>query len=417
MLQEVIASRGKRVLPQRHNPLSEEGTPRPPKGSRMWAWVMVLLVAAVGVFGFSIVFSGAVVKVTPRIEAFSIDETFTAIRRNTDGAVVLPFDLLTLEETAQKEVPASGSEYIEKSASGIIVVYNKYSTKSQKFVNNTRFQSTDGKIFRIRKPITVPGKSTVNGEEVPGSVEVAVYAEEQGKEYNIGLADFTVPGLAGSPMYDGFFARSKTPIEGGFVGEVKKISVADREQATRELRDGIKTKLYNRVFEEKPEGFLLYDDGIFIAFEDGDAIGATADERGDTAVVSQKGTLQVFMFSEGSLSDTIARRVVDHFENRPVVIPELPSFRFTLLDKASILPSDTEEISFVLAGSGRVIWDIDASILQDALVEQPKKDFQKILSSFLGIERAEIVIRPFWKRTFPEKPAKIKIEMMIPEGN
>lgn len=414
MLQEVIASRRKRMPHRQTEQFPEEETLRQRKSGRFFAWGIILFVGVFGVFAFSFLFSGATVRVTPRIEAFSIDETFNSVRRSTEETATLPFDILTLEENAQKEVPASGSEYVERKASGVIVVYNNYSTKPQKLINNTRFESSDGKIYRIKKPIVAPGKTTIGGEEVPGSVEVTVYADETGASYNIGLTDFTIPGLKGSPMYDGFYARSKTPIEGGFAGDVKKISATDREQATRALQEEIRSKLFDRIFEEKPEGFVLYDDGVFIRFKDGEQIETAGGE--DTAIVSQVGKLEALMFAEQALSAHIARRVVDHFDNRPVVIPELSSFQFTLLDKAALTPTEASDISFALAGSGRVIWDVDSSLLQDALAGQPKKDFQKVLSAFLGIERAEIVIRPFWKQAFPENSSKIKIEMMVPEA-
>jgi len=57
-----------------------------------------------------------------------------------------------------------------------------------------------------------------NGKTVPGSIEVTVYADEPLSKYNIGLTDFTVPGFKGAPQFETFYARSKTPMTGGFTG-------------------------------------------------------------------------------------------------------------------------------------------------------------------------------------------------------
>ena len=93
---------------------------------------------------------------------------------------------------------------IERRASGKIIVFNNYSTNSQRLIARTRFETLEGKIYRIRDAVVVPGISDKDGRKTPGSIEVTVFADEPGEEYNIGYTDFTKnngwPNSTGSPF-------------------------------------------------------------------------------------------------------------------------------------------------------------------------------------------------------------------------
>ena len=81
-----------------------------------------------------------------------------------------------VEATAEKEV--------SQKASGKIIIYNNYSTVSQRLINNTRFEANSGKIYRINSSIVVPGYKKVDGK----IKELRTLVEEvnaQGKGFSI----------------------------------------------------------------------------------------------------------------------------------------------------------------------------------------------------------------------------------------
>lgn len=386
------------------------------QGFRKYAIWIVVAVAVLFLIIFSsfIVLSGATITLTPRSQNVSVDATFSAHKRALDSQTELPFDIMTIEETAEKAVPATGSETIHQKASGEIIVYNNYSAQAQKFVKNTRFETPDGKIYRVQKSIAVPGKTGSGASAVPGSVVATVYADEEGDAFNIGLSDFTLPGLKGTPMFAGVYARSKTPMTGGFSGVRKIISDTDRQAAETELRKITQDKLTQRVRQEKPEGFVLYDDGVSTEFisdsKESDA-GAAAS---NTVTMRMRAVLRGIMFNERDLSQYVAKKTVDNFDGGAVAIPNMASLRFVLLNKEKLSLSDAQSISFGLSGPARIVWSIDADSLKEKLAGTLKSDFQKIMGSFLNIERAEVSIKPFWKTNFPENSQKIKVEIVEP---
>ena len=153
--------------------------------------------------------------ITPKQNKTLVDAQFVAAL--DAGVGELTYEIMTIEKTDSKKIVAAGREEIEEKASGKIVIFNDFNTSSQRLIKNTRFETPEGLIYRINRSIVVPGQKTEDGEKVPGSIEVTVYADEAGDKFNISLTDFTVPGFKGSPRFEKFYARSKTPMAGGFI--------------------------------------------------------------------------------------------------------------------------------------------------------------------------------------------------------
>ena len=107
---------------------------------------------------------------------------------NLDTNAKKEVSLISIKKLQEKSIPLSlvgevtseNEVTIKTEASGKIVVYNNYSTAGQKLIKDTRFETPNGLIFRIKDAVTVPGKKTVGGETVPGSLEVTVYADKEG---------------------------------------------------------------------------------------------------------------------------------------------------------------------------------------------------------------------------------------------
>ncbi|MBI5152986.1 MAG: hypothetical protein HZA36_00780, partial [Parcubacteria group bacterium] len=119
----------------------------------------------------------------------------------------IPAKVFVFKRTLTKEYPTS-KQTVTKKATGIITIYNAYSTASQRLVATTRFRSPDGKIFRINAGVTIPGAKTTGGTIILSSIDVPVTADQPGAPYNIGATSFTIPGFEGSPKYKGFYGKS-----------------------------------------------------------------------------------------------------------------------------------------------------------------------------------------------------------------
>lgn len=374
-----------------------------------WSKIALWLAVGVGVAVLLIVFSwamtGATVAVTPKSAVISLAGDFEARRSGGE----LSFVSAPFEKSGEKVIPAVEQKRVAERASGTIVVYNNLSDKPQRLIKNTRFESPQGRIYRIDRSIVVPGQKKEEGRLVPGSVETVVFADSPGDAFNSPVTDFTVPGFKNDPArYAAFYARSKTPLVGGFEGVVRVPAAVDEEAARENISAKITQELIEEAAQAVPEGFIFFPSAYRIAKET-----LPNEERsGSEIAVREKRALTALYLPRAGLAAYIARENLPQYDGTQVSIPALESLSFELQPA----PSDTESLSFSLAGDVRIVSLVDAPGLADALRGQPKSDVAKTLSSFPAIEKVDVTLRPFWRRSFPEKAGKIKIEVVESES-
>lgn len=342
----------------------------------------------------------AVVTIVEKTRGVSIDGTFIA-KKDAIGTE-LPFETIASSKEETKSVPATGEKTVETRASGTIIIYNDYSSASQRLITNTRFETPEGRIYRIDKSVTVPGKNSDTG--VPGSIEVVVYADAAGKEYNIDLTDFTIPGFKGDPRYGKFFARSKTPMTGGFIGKIKTASAEDITKAREELRTSLRDELTKNIAAQIPSGYVLFDDAVYVEFE--------TLSPPDSSELREKASAYGLIFNEKKLSSGIAAVTIADYDGSEIVGDNLFSLSFTPIP-ADAKPWQTGVVSFSLKGTTTLTWLFDSEKLRGDLVGQPKEKqrITNILEAYPSIDSAEVVVRPFWRKTLPESPEAIDIKI------
>ncbi|PIU99311.1 hypothetical protein COS59_00465, partial [Candidatus Wolfebacteria bacterium CG03_land_8_20_14_0_80_36_15] len=148
-------------------------------------------------------------------------EATTNIGSTVISTKQIPAEIFSQRKNNVFSFLATGKKNVERKARGEVTIYNTYSSDDQPLIANTRLLTPDGKVFRLEKLIVVPGAKIIEGKIVSSSVKTSVVADKAGQEYNIGpVSHFTIPGFQGSEKYQSFYAKSDTPMTGGFVGEV-----------------------------------------------------------------------------------------------------------------------------------------------------------------------------------------------------
>jgi len=184
-----------------------------------------------------------------------------------------------------------------------------------------------------------------------------------GEEYNIDLTDFNVVGFKGTPKYDKFYARSKTEITGGLTGFMYTISEEEGMNIQIALHDKLYQKLVQQARAQLPEGFVFYDDGIFLETT------SENDFISDTSSVSviESGIMHIIIFDEDDLEQKIIniRRVT-----RVVSGGRRMSF--------SVFLAAGDKKGSVGLGTGKAI---DTSIAISKALRSAKKNMMKISST------------------------------------
>ncbi len=380
--------------------------------SRYMLWSVALVSLTFCLFAISFLFSKAEVEVTPKMKDIVLNKSFSATSEASNDS--LSFNLVLVDGIETKEVKTTEYKEVKEFATGRVLIFNAFSSSSQKLDIDTRLEGSNGKIYKTKKAITVPGK---NKDEVPGSVEVEIYGTEAGEGYNSAPLDFKIFGFKGTPKYSKFYGRSKGEISGGFTGNAPYIPEAEKLVIVNDLKVALKEKLVKKAVAP---GFALFKEAVFLKVEDSD-IDFDVSKK-DTITVKIKGTLSGILLDENKLTKKIAEKNIEKYDGSDVFIPKLNSLTFSLTplgadasSEDNISLENLKNISFTLSGAIQVVWRLDVEKFSKDLVGTLKKDFNQISLNYPSIESSKLKVNPTWKRSLPDEIENIKVIVNYPE--
>lgn len=397
--EDVLPKRRRREKEEYDNPYMYEK--RSGGGKAIW-YVAILCILAL-VFALSFFFSNAKVVITPRKGTLDVNRLVVA-NKDPLGSKALAFDVVTLSGEESISVENTEKKYVERKAEGKVRIFNNHSTASQNLLIDTRLVTDDGKIYKTVKAVTVPGQKTVDGKKVAGSIDVDIYADVAGEEYNKSEADFKIFGFKGGPKYDTIYAKSVSEISGGFKGETFTLSSEEEKENYENLENKLKESLLAEARAELPEGFIIYDDAVILEKESPEAVS----ENGKTELV-QKADLHAFIFKEENLTRELVKEAVGDFDKNKVMIKDLENISVSLMSADEINPESVDSISLSVKGNTEIIWEIDEQAIKTVLLGIKERRFQAVISEFKSIEKAELFIKPIWKTTVPTDIERITI--------
>lgn len=379
----------------------EYDEPKKPSKKILYAGVIISVILVA--FGISALFKSAKITLVPKNQAVTVNNTFTAKKDASSGGLV--YQVVTLVKDVEKNVEATGESMVQKKAIGTIVIYNSYNTQSQKLVATTRFQTQEGLIYRLISPVTVPGISTKSGKTVAGSIEAQVEADKPGSEYNIGLKDFTIPGLKGDPKYSKIYARSKTEMKGGFSGMQKTVSSETINQANKEMEESLKASLSKDISSQIPADFVLYPTSLIYNFE---PITQLNNSTGGV-VLKKRATATAIIFDKGILARTLLAKLIPESVNDVVKVTNLDELDFSYASDTNQTQNTANSITFSIKGEPNFVWVFDENKVKSEVLGLSKKEAQNAISKYPTIKEAWIETKPFWNRTIPTDSNKVTL--------
>jgi hypothetical protein len=397
---EVMADHSERTA------VSDVAIPRRRRRHRRFWPLAVGVVALCAIFGLllSTVFAGATVTVTPRTATVTVPATLDAAPNAPVG--VLPYQTVSVTRSSSLSVPAQGTQRVSRPASGVITITNSASAASQRLIANTRFEASDGKIYRIRESVVVPGTTGTGSALKPGTATATVFADSPGPDYNkpAGVT-FTIPGFKGDPRYTTFTAVAAAGINGGFIGDEPAVAAADLASAKTTLQQKLDSEVRSAAAAEIPEGFVAVPGTLEVSLS---ALSQAAGE-GKNANLTQSATATGVIIRHADLASAIARSSVEGYKGEAVLFGDASS-----MDLAVATTSKRADgtITLSLTGQASLVWQFDQSALVTALVGKSKDQFQTVIESFRpAIKDADARVRPFWQGKFPDDPERIKIKV------
>ncbi|MDO8623774.1 MAG: hypothetical protein Q7R54_00230 [bacterium] len=394
----------RRQTPPEAAPPSSPLNPRIRSRFPLGTLAIVVLIVAISV-GALLFFSNTEVKVTPLSRTATLtDIPFTA----SAGTGDLSFEIVTVQKVETRSVNSSGTKAVSSSAQGSLTIYNTQNTV-QRLITNTRFQTASGLVFRIHAPVTVPGAK--NG--TPGSIAVIVYADQPGSQYNVGPTSFTIPGLSGTPQFTAVTAKSVNAIGGGASGN-EPIVALETESVTRSaLMDTLRQDLVIEFANKIPEGYVLISGASETTF---DPLPTAPSATANMADLKEQGTMRGVVFSKTALAKAIASNVFgSEYKDEPVSVGEKGGL--TLKPKTTLAGTGDETFAFSLSGSVSIISVVDPVRIKAAVAGKNVTDAYSTLKQYPEVNQAVLILRPFWRTSFPEDPSQVTVTILSASEN
>lgn len=371
--------------------------------------VLIAVAALVALTTLYVILPSAEIDVVLKKEAKSfsfpvkIDQSSSQVdsRKNS-----IPGQLIQIEKTLEREFISTGRQQIVEKAKGTVAIFNAYSSSSQALVATTRFQSSDGKIFRIQKSIVVPGAKIEDGKIVPASIDAEIAAEEAGEEYNIGTADFTIPGFKGTPKYSSFYAKSKTPIAGGFRGEAKVVTADDAENSRKAMIDEISDNLNVELRAKAPSELELIPEAIKIQIIES-ASTPLAGQRAEKFNYKVKAKAFALLFSEKDLNKLLDEKIDEKLEAGRERMAETRKIEY----KDFKLFAERGTLEANLLVDETAVFSADKENLAQNFLGKNEVEIRDYLSTQTAVESAKVSFWPFWVKSVPKSFEKLKLSV------
>lgn len=269
---------------------------------------------------------------------------------------------------------------------------------------NTRFISENGKLFRSKSKTAVPAARYQNGNLVAGTIDIMVTAAESGDSYNIGPSNFSLPGLAGTPLYTAVYGKSLQAMAGGSQTQALAVTEDDIAHSKDQLIENL-TKLGKEGVGAKiPAGYTLLPG--FMASEVA-SVSSLAKEGAELEQfnVSAKVKATALVFKQED-----AESLMKYLLSKTVA----PNER---IDEQSILVSLQEDRLETVAGAGIIAGTakakslriVDSTALKNDLNGLSRRDASLLLAGYPGVAQYQLSFSPFWLKRLPRSPDKIEI--------
>ena len=402
-IRSIPVAPGHHHLPPEHPP----GERQRHRGSGRQFWIVgigIIVLCAILGFIVSTLFEQATIVIHPKTADIALPTTILAVPNAPAGT--LSYQTVTITQTASTTAQANGTQHISKPATGAITIYNSYSTANQLLAANTRFQASDGKIYRIHTAVTVPGETTGSyGTYTPGSVTAIVYADQPGPDYNRSTATtFSIPGFKGTARYTKFSAQSQGVIGGGFIGDTPAIAATDETTAEGVLKQQLQSSLQSAAARATPSGTIAAQGQASITYTDITETSASA----TNITLSQSASETIVLVRASDLASLLATELVPGYSGEAVAFADPSSISIRLPQDGAT----TGQLTLGMSGTTTLVWQFDADAFKKSVAGKHRSEFEHVVDTLKpAIAAATATIRPFWKQTFPTDPAKIMVQI------
>lgn len=378
---------------------------------------------------------GATIAITPKaaVLSSSINIVFADAKKNAsllkskDKNAVSTYPLAKTV-TFQGNYASTGKNFKGANATGRIKIFNA-ENRDWPLVTRTRFQTTDGLVFRITKDITVP---KANGN-VAGTVEADVeadpldiYEKVVGERGNIGPSKFFLPALRESSR-ESLYALNEQSFSGGSTASTPFVLAEDLVAAKQFVIEELKKKVlvemmtevdsYNAVNQVKfslltGEGALAYGDARVTVPQE--LVGKEVQEIPVSGEIPVRGV----MYDHAEFLDLLKQNLAkSQSPDKKIVKIEDSSLQYKIFesDQAGAILKATATIKAIEEYAIDPQSEAGINLLRkikERVVDLPLEEAKNRVQNLPEVHTAEIETWPLWAPRMPKVPENIEVKIL-----
>jgi hypothetical protein len=132
-------------------------------------------------------------------------------------------------------------------------------------------------------------------------------------------------------------------------------------------------------------------------------------------VLKEQGTIRAIVFPNAALAKAIGSSIADaefSYQGEPLTLSSAAELKLT---PSGALPTDEQgSFAFTLSGTAPLVYTVDTARIAAAVAGKTYSAAEVALTNYPEVSRAILILRPFWRQSFPEDPAEITITVQNP---
>ena len=318
-------------------------------------------------------------------------------------------EVLEAEKEVSQNFTAHGKKLKSTKARGAMMVYNNYSTVAQTLVATTRFISNEGKLFRTKERVVIPGGYYEGEKLVAGFIDIEVIADQPGEDYNIDPSTFSIPGFVGTSKYTAFYGKSSNPMTGGEKKEVFYATQEDLDNAkntlTKIARSESDLALRDLIFSGN---YVLVQEAISIKADDFKA-SAELNQELNNFSAQAKSKSGAIVFKEQQLAEFSRNYITQKLPAGEKLIEGSVKTDYSL----EATHPEKNELVLKFAVSAQSHTAPEAIAIKEMVKNKNIGEIESILKGFSQIEKAKVEFRPFWVKLSPSDLNSIEVVLHL----
>ncbi len=380
------------------------------RGPWLWSGIGALLFLGILAGGYFYLRPEAIVAIEPQSATQSVKLSLVGSVEGTSGSNVVTARYVEEEKTIRLSREATGKDLGSAAkASGTITISNTFSEATQPLVATTRFETADGKLYRLVDGVTVPGAKTEDGKTVPGKIDARVMADQAGTKYNLTSGTFTIPGFKGGPKYDKITADVKGAFAGGSddaSGAKLSVSQSDLDAAKSAASDEAKKAVIGGLAGGLKNGEVALEPSFQVALL-GTPIAPVVGTGAEAFEYEARFQVKGFIISESAVREIIDK---EKTESGGVV---LRPYHYAVNYGAVLANFETRRVDFTVESKVLFRAPLNDAALKSGLLGLDEEGIRSYLAEHPEIKRLQVEFKPkVFIATIPDDPERVTVNIL-----